>query len=144
MRKDLAIGSQVYFYKPPDQAKVHATGRKVKHLAHYQGPATISAKIGSSSYKLEFQGKPFQRDGGMLVPFRDMPDSFELTDDEPNRKPVLHHMSMPFREGEFILTKDDMNAGDWYCAEVSEVLTDRIKVNYYTTITPPLDEYENK
>jgi hypothetical protein len=143
-RKDLAIGAQVYFYKPPDYAKIMATNRKVKHLAHYQGPATIVAKIGDSSYKLDLDGKPFQREGGMLVPFVDMPTSFALTDEEPVRKPALHHMSMPFREGEFILTKDDMEAKDWYCAEVSEVLTDRIKVNYYTTITPPLEDYENK
>jgi hypothetical protein len=66
-RKAFAIGARVYFYKPPDYAKVMATGRKVKHLAHYLGPATISSKIGESSYKIDFQGKPFQREGGMLL-----------------------------------------------------------------------------
>ena len=37
----MTIGAKVWFYKPPDHAKVMATGRKIKHLAHYHGPATI-------------------------------------------------------------------------------------------------------
>ena len=80
----------------------------------------------------------------MLVPFSDMSDSFEINDNEDKRKPALHHTSMPFNAGEFILTKDDMEAKDWYCAEVSEVLPDRIKVNYYTTVTPPLEDFADK
>jgi hypothetical protein len=51
---------------------------------------------------------------------------------------------MAFREGEFILTKDDKNATDWYCAEVSQVLPDRIKVNYYTTVAAPLEDYSTQ
>ena len=111
-RKDLSLGSQVWFYKPPDQNQVWTTGRKVKHLAHYHGPATITEKVGPTQYKMLYQGKRFQRDGGMLVPFAHMPDSFDISDDDVVRKPRLHHVSMPFREGEFILTKDDPNAPD--------------------------------
>ena len=80
----------------------------------------------------------------MLVPFEDMPSSFELEDTNVVCKSCLHHSSILFKEGEFILTKDDPNAPDWYCAEVSQVLVDRIKVNYYTTITEPLDDYAQK
>jgi hypothetical protein len=47
----------------------------------------------------------------------------------------------PLQEGEFIIVKDDPNAHDWYCAEIRKVLADRIEVNYYTTITPPLERY---
>ena len=60
------------------------------------------------------------------------------------RKPRVHHASFPFKEEEFILTKDDMDAPDWYFAEISEVLPDRIKVNYYTTETPPLEDYDTQ
>jgi hypothetical protein len=47
----------------------------------------------------------------------------------------------PIREGEFLILKDDLNAKDWYCAEVRAVLVDRIEVNYYTTQTPSLKNY---
>ena len=140
-RKDLELSAQVWFYKPPDHAKVLATGRKVKHLAHYMGPATITAHIGTNAYKIEYLGKTFQREGGMLITFTQMPASFEINEDEVKRKPRTHHTSLPFREGEFIITKDDPLSTDWYCAEVSQLLPDRIKVNYYTTITDPLEDY---
>ena len=143
-RQDLEIKSQVWFYKPPDQAKAAQTGRKLKHLAHYHGPATVTAKIGSSSYQIDFLGKSFQREAGMLVPHRDMPKSFEINEDSVKRKPRAHHKGIAFREGEFILTKDGMSAPDWYCAEVSKLLPNRIEVNYYTTITPALDDYASK
>ena len=144
----LAIGAKVWFYKPPDQNQVISTGRKVKHLAHYHGPAVITETVGNSSYRFSYGGKTFQRERGMLVPYKHMPaNRYALAeDDTTERKPRLrlHHASFPFREGEFILTKDDMNAPDWYLAEVCEVLPDRIKVNYYTTVTPPLDEHSTQ
>jgi hypothetical protein len=140
-RRDLDITSQVWFYKPPDHNKAMATGRKVKHLAHYHGPATITGKVGSAAYTIEYEGKTFQREGGMLVPFHHMPDNFEFIEDETTRKPRLHHVSIPLREEEFIITKDDPNAPDWYVAEVSRVLADRIEVNYYTTVAEPLEDY---
>ena len=74
------------------------------------------------------------------MPFVHMPASFEINEDEVKRKPRLHHHSMLFREGEFIITKDDKDATDWYCAEICQVLPDRIKVNYYTTVAAPLED----
>jgi len=139
--KDLALNAKVWFYKPPDYAQIQATGRKVKHLAHYHGPAVITEMIGNSSYKLSFKGKSYQREGGMLVPFTHMPDSFELPEESLERKPRTHHASIPFREGEFVITRDDPSAPDWYVAEINRILPDRIEVNYYTTATPPLDQH---
>ena len=49
----MAIGAQVWFYKPPSQNQAIATGRKVKHLAHYHGPARSEEAIGNS-----FTGSP--------------------------------------------------------------------------------------
>jgi hypothetical protein len=51
-------------------------------------------------------------------------------------------MNNLLQEGEFVITKDDPNAKDSYCAEIRKILADRIEVNYYTTITPPLTDYE--
>ena len=77
----------------------------------------------------------------MLVPYAHMPTAFEIANTEVKRKPRAHHASIPFREGEFILTKDSPTEGDWYCAEINRVLVDRIDVNYYTTVTEPLEDY---
>jgi hypothetical protein len=77
----------------------------------------------------------------MLVPFTHMPDSFELPEEALERKPRTHHASIPFREGEFVITRDDPSAPDWYVAEISRILPDRIEVNYYTTATPPLEQH---
>jgi hypothetical protein len=52
----------------------------------------------------------------------------------------LHQRGI-LQEGEFIIFKDNPNAHDWYCAEIRKVLADRIEVNYYTTVTPPLERY---
>ncbi len=48
----------------------------------------------------------------------------------------------PLQEGEFVILKDDPNATTWYCAEVRKILADRIEVNYYTTSTPALENYQ--
>ena len=63
-------GDRVYFYLPPTQQEVLKTGRKVKHLMHYRGPATVVKLIPGRrrQYEIEFQGKTFKRDVGMLVP----------------------------------------------------------------------------
>ena len=45
-------------------------------------------------------------------------------------------------EGEFILLKDGLT-DDWYCAQVYQVLAAHIRVHWYTTTTPPLDNYAN-
>jgi hypothetical protein len=34
---------KIYFYKPPSQQEVSTKRRKAKHLAHYHGPATVTA-----------------------------------------------------------------------------------------------------
>jgi hypothetical protein len=44
-------------------------------------------------------------------------------------------------EGEFIITKGTADASTWWVAQLYEVLTDRVKVKTYTTISPPLEDY---
>ncbi len=63
-------GNRVYFYLSPTQQEVLKTGRKVKHLMHYRGPATVIKLIPGRrrQYEIEFQGKTFKQDVGMLVP----------------------------------------------------------------------------
>ena len=44
-------------------------------------------------------------------------------------------------ESEYIIMKDEVNAPDWYCAQVLQVLPDRVKVAWLTTKVGLLDNY---
>ena len=63
----------------------------------------------------------------------------------PSRAPHKHRsfVSSPLKENEIVLLKDGTKAKSWYCAEVVKVLPTHIKVNYYTTTTPPLAKHLN-
>ncbi len=56
---------------------------------------------------------------------------------------MTNRITHPLQEGEFVIVKDDPNANDWYCAEVRKVPADRIEVNHYTTISPPIAAYKD-
>jgi hypothetical protein len=43
--------------------------------------------------------------------------------------------------GEHIILKDGPLATTWYCAEISRIERNWTEVNYYTTVTPALDNY---
>ncbi len=61
---------------------------------------------------------------------------------EPQLNTEASRAANPIQEGEFVIIKDDPNAETWYCAEVRKILADRLEVNYYTTATPALLEYQ--
>ncbi len=48
---------------------------------------------------------------------------------------------VPAQAGEHVIIKDGPLATTWYCAEVSRIERNWIEVNYYTTITPSLEDY---
>jgi hypothetical protein len=43
--------------------------------------------------------------------------------------------------GEHIIVKDGPLVATWYCAEVSRIEKNWMEINYYTTITPSLEDY---
>ncbi len=47
---------------------------------------------------------------------------------------------VPIQAGEHVIIKDGPLATTWYCAEVSRIERSWMKVNYYTTITPSLED----
>ena len=47
------------------------------------------------------------------------------------------------KEGEFVLMKGSIDYPTWYCARIREVLSDRIIVDWYTTITPSFEDFKN-
>ena len=153
--KRLPVGTKVFFYKPPTMAETVKRGRKAKHLDHYTGPATIVAHIGTKSYKLEYEHKldggttkirRYQRDAGMVIPAEHMSTRENRARRDRSRSDLKrvskHSSSHPPKEGEIILVKDDLEAKDWYCARITQVLVDRIKVHLYTTDSEPVEAYD--
>jgi hypothetical protein len=67
----LQVVMKVYFYKPPSQQEVSAKGRKAKHLAHYHGPATVTAVPHRRQLELQYEGKTFNRDISLVIPAKD-------------------------------------------------------------------------
>jgi hypothetical protein len=139
-------GMEVYFYKPPSQEEVIRRGRKVKHLQHYHGPAIITKKIRTRTYELSYNGKPFKRDAGMLIPVQHLPEADRLHDPaEPAAPPPSSHREdLPCREGEIVICRDDPACQDWYVAQITKVLDRHVQVNYFHTPTPPLEDYSNQ
>jgi hypothetical protein len=141
------IGQNAYLYKPPSMNETITRGRRAKHIDHYVGPGVIMKHIGTRSVEIRYQGKDFQRDAGMV-----MLEKPRFVGEDPtiaNRAiigPQLNseasRTANPLQEGEFVIMKDDPGAVTWYCAEVRKLLADRIEVNYYTTVTPALEEFQ--
>ena len=56
-----AIGDRVTFFIPPTAEQAQRAGRKVKHIAHYKGPAIVTAKLSTTTYAIKFHGKTYGR-----------------------------------------------------------------------------------
>jgi hypothetical protein len=77
-----------------------------------------------------------------LIPPKDIKD--DPSETNLGYKPPHLHRSLelsPIEEGEYVVIKDSKESKTWYCAQVLEKLPDKIKVSYYTTITPSLAKY---
>jgi hypothetical protein len=117
----------------------------------YHGPSEIVKKIGERSYEVLYRGCTFQRDQGMLIPASHMKPltcaeraAGNGTPSNPGTtfsSPVMHQPGAKPVENELVLLKGGKNDQDWYCAKILKVLTDRIKVSWYTTDTEPLSNY---
>ena len=141
------VGRQAFIYKPPTQAETIARGRKAKHIDHYIGPGTITRHLGTRSMVIQMNGREYQRDAGMVLLEKPKADDHDpaVRDRriiEVQKYTIESQEINPLQEGEFVIIKDDPQARDWYCAEVRKILADRIEVNYYTSTTPPLENYE--
>ena len=141
-----AVGSKVWYYRPPTQEEAMKTGRKVKHLSHYHGPATVTKQVNRHIYEFTHKGKTYQREQGMLIPYagrNTLDTNFDHETLMGDQQVQKHTNNMPLKEGEYVIMKDDPEAKSWYLAQVHRILADRVKVHWLTTITPPVNNYAN-
>ena len=146
------VGTKVFFYKPPSKQEADGKGRKVKHIDHYVGPARITKHLGTRSVQLELEehnGRniTYKRDIGMLLLRK--PKANDPDPTIPLRAVIgtqIHSAavreSTPVEVGEHIIIKDEPLATTWYCAEVSRIERNWIEVNYFTTVTPSIIDYD--
>ncbi len=132
---DYPVGVEAYLYKPPTMAETITRGRRAKHIDHYIGPGIITKHIGTRSMVITLNRREFQRDAGMIMLEKPMiMDEDPTTRDEPIIATQMNNnasrTAQPLQEGEYVIIKDDPS------------LADRIEVNYYTTITLALTNYE--
>ena len=138
--KAMKVGAKACFYKPPTIQDVERLGRKAKHIDHCVGPGTTKEIIGDRSFVIEHAnprtGKchEFQRDAGMVLLKKPDPEASDPSNVvRASSRPCMHRKGTIPREGEFIITNCEPGANTWHVAQVTEVLLDKIKVNYYST-----------
>ncbi len=113
-------GNRVYFFLPPTQQEVLKTGRKAKHLMHYRGPATVIKLIPGRrrQYEIEFQGKNFKRDVGMLIPEQTISE-VDVTTLDPTKslqdtnKPQLYTNGEALHEDKLIICRTETTDSKW-------------------------------
>jgi hypothetical protein len=67
--------------------------------------------------------------------------SFDPVTTETVATPSLHVKGEIPKEGELVVIKDSSTKG-WFLSEVLRVLPNLVEVRYFTTPTPPLENYE--
>jgi hypothetical protein len=145
------IGTKVFFYKPPSKQEADSKGRRAKHIDHYVGPVRVTRHIGARSVQLETEepnGRniTYKRDIGMLLLKRPKAGDPDPTIRQRATIGTQIHVEgsterVPLQVGEHVIVKDGSLATTWYCAEVSIIERNWVEINYYTTITPSLEDY---
>ncbi len=110
-------GAKVYFYRPPSVLEVEKRTRKVKHIDHYVGPATIVKKIGSRSFQISFtnpltgETQLLQRDAGMIILKKKWiaPSLIPLIS---RLEPARHQKGLALRAGEMVILLDYPDSKD--------------------------------
>jgi hypothetical protein len=140
-------GAKVYFYRPPSVLDVEKKTRKVKHIDHYVGTATIVKKIGSRSFQISYIN-PLTGATQLLQRMRCRNDHPQEGMDAPSLiplnsrlEPTRHQKGLALRVGEMVIMLDYPESKDWYVAEISQVLHDRFTVNGFITVGAPLAGY---
>jgi hypothetical protein len=142
--KGFSPGDRVYFYKPPTQQEIARRCHKVKHLAHYHGPATVQGKCRRTRPSIPHYSL---KGISMLIPERTI-ESLDVLRHDPTAEtslqsePALLKPGVALQEEELILCKTDKGDKAWYLAEVYKLYPDEINVIYYTTPRQQLDDYE--
>merc|ERR1711907_381428 len=83
-------GDEVSFYIPPTEKEALVMGRKPKHLLQYKGPAFVVEKLSDTTYRIQFEGRNYNRCFSELRPYK--------SDKAPLDLPMANHVDMQERK----------------------------------------------
>ena len=89
-KKSYKVGEEVTFYLPPTEQEALTMGRKPKHLLQYKGPAFVIEKLSNTTYRIEFEGRKYNRCFSELRPYK--------SDKLPLDLPMANHADMQERK----------------------------------------------
>ena len=131
-KKKYEVGDEVSFYLPPTEKEALAMGRKPKHLLQYRGPAFVVEKLSASTYRIEFEGRKYNRCFSELRPYK--------SDKLPLDLPMANHEDMQERKlivGNYVALCDSADPEDdhFHLCKVIEIEDDTTAVllNYATS-----------
>ena len=105
--KSYQIGDEVSFYLPPSEKEALAMGRKPKHLLQYRGPAFVVEKLSNTTYRIEYEGRKYNRCFSELCPYK--------SDKLPLDLPMANHEEMQERKlivGNYVALCDSADPED--------------------------------
>jgi len=111
-KQTFAIGDKVCFFIPPTQKEAQERGRKIKHLAHYRGPATITKIRTPTTYSLQYEGRKYARATAELRPYK---SKKTVTIALPNT-----HQQEPIKTGEWVLYRDDLESEYYHLGKIKQ------------------------
>ncbi len=101
-------------------------------------PAAITQPIPGRrrQCEIEFEGKLFKRDIGMLIPQHTMheidPLTLNVTNIQlSNTKPKLYNKEYQLREDNLIICKTEITDTEWCLAEINRIYPEEIEITYY-------------
>ncbi len=106
-KRTYEVGDEVTFYLPPSEKDALSMGRKPKHLLQYRGPAFVVDKLSATTYRIEYEGRKYNRCFSELRPYK--------SDRLPLDLPIATQVDMQERKlivGNFVALCDSANPED--------------------------------
>ena len=106
-KKAFKVGEEVTFYLPPTEQEALSMGRKPKHLLQYRGPAFVTERLSGTTYRIEFEGRKYNRCFSELRPYK--------SDKLPLDLPIATHEDMQERKlivGNYVALCDSADPKD--------------------------------
>lgn len=131
-KRTFEVGDEVTFYLPPSEKDALSMGRKPKHLLQYRGPAFVVEKLSATTYRIEYEGRKYNRCFSELRPYR--------SDRLPLDLPIATQVDMQERNlivGNYVALCDTANPEDdhFHLCKVIEIEDYTAVLLNYATFT---------
>ena len=108
-------GDTVSFFIPPTAKEAEELGRKVKHIAHFKGPAKVVKQLSNTTFAITYEGSTYGRCSSELRAYNsdDLPN-LPRREDTPTRLQMHNFVALS--------DTDDVDSNDYNMYHVGEVI----------------------